>query len=96
MVVIEAMASGLSIVSTRIGAEGFPVTNEREIVLVDTEEEMATAVLDLLTSPDKRAAIGKQAVQFAQNYDWRVVIPQFENIYQQLLANREENDEQCE
>ncbi len=90
---IEAMASGLSIVSTRIGAEGFPVANEREIVLADSEEEMATAVLDLLADPDKRAAIGRQAVQFAQNYDWRVVIPQFEEIYQQLLVKQRKSDD---
>ena len=83
---IEAMASGLAIVSTRIGAEGFPVENGREIVLADTEDEMATAVLHLLDHPEKRAAIGQKAIQFAQNYDWRVVIPQFEAIYAQLLT----------
>ncbi len=83
---IEAMASGLAIVSTRIGAEGFPVENGREIVLADTEDEMVTAVLDLLDNPERRAAIGQNAIQFAQNYDWRVVIPQFEAIYEQLLT----------
>jgi len=84
---IEAMASGLAIVSTRIGAEGFPVENGREIVLADTEDEMATAVLDLLDHPEKRAEIGPKAIQFAQKYDWRVVIPQFEAIYAQLTIN---------
>ncbi len=83
---IEAMASGLAIVSTRIGAEGFPVTQGQEIVLADSEEEMATAVLELLARPDKRAAIGERAAHFAQNYDWRLVIPQFEVIYNQLLG----------
>lgn len=83
---IEAMASGLAIVSTRIGAEGFPVENNREIVLADSEEDMATAVLDLLDHPEKRAEIGRNAIQFAQKYDWRVVIPEFEAIYEQLLA----------
>lgn len=83
---IEAMASGLAIVSTRIGAEGFPVENGREIVLADTEDEMVTAVLDLLANPEKRKRIGQAAVAFAQQYDWRVVIPQFEAIYDEMLA----------
>jgi glycosyltransferase involved in cell wall biosynthesis len=83
---IEAMASGLALVSTRIGAEGFPVENGRELVLADTEDEMVTAVLDLLHNPEKRAEIGRHALQFAQQYDWRVVIPQFEAIYDRLLA----------
>lgn len=82
---IEAMASGLAIVSTRIGAEGFPVENGREIVLADTEDEMATAVLDLLDNPEKRKRIGQAAIEFAQQYDWRVVIPQFEAIYKRLM-----------
>jgi glycosyltransferase involved in cell wall biosynthesis len=84
---IEAMASGLAIVSTQVGAEGFPVENGREIVLADSPDEMATAVLDLLNNPEKRAEIGQHAIQFAQKYDWRVVIPQFEAIYAQLTIS---------
>lgn len=84
---IEAMAAGKAIVSTRVGAEGFPVVNGREIVLADGAAEMATAVLRLLNDPAERARRGEFARHFAAAYDWRIVIPQFNQIYRQLIGD---------
>jgi glycosyltransferase involved in cell wall biosynthesis len=82
---IEAMAAGKAIVSTRIGAEGFALADGRELLLADGAGEMQTAVLHLLQNPDERAHLGQAAHQFAAAYDWRVVIPQFNEIYQEML-----------
>lgn len=79
---IEAMAAGKAIVSTPIGAEGFPITHQQEVWLAETEEEMATAVFTLLDDPQTKTRLGQQARQFAQQYDWRVVIPAFEKLYE--------------
>jgi glycosyltransferase involved in cell wall biosynthesis len=81
---IEAMAAGKAIVSTRIGAEGFAVADGRELVLADGAGEMGTAVLHLLQNPAERARLGQAARQFAAAYDWRVVIPQFNEVYRLL------------
>ena len=78
---IESMAAGKAIVSTRIGAEGFPVTAGQELLLADGAAEMGTAVLHLLENPEERQRLGQHAQQFAQQYDWRVVIPRFDDIY---------------
>ncbi|MBK8901754.1 MAG: glycosyltransferase [Anaerolineaceae bacterium] len=83
---IEAMAAGKAVVSTAVGAEGFPVENNREIRLVDEAEGFGTAVLHLLNHPQERQRLGQAAQQFAQNYDWRVVVPQFLQIYRELLG----------
>ena len=82
---IEAMAAGKPIVSTPVGAEGFPVRHGREIWLADTAQELGTAVLHLLTHPDERARLGAAAQEFARQYDWRVVVPQFEPVYARIL-----------
>lgn len=82
---IEAMAAGKALVSTAVGAEGFPVEHNRELLLVDDPVEMGTAVLRLLTHPEERQRLGQAAQQFAQQYDWRVVVPEFLAIYQKLL-----------
>ncbi len=82
---IEAMAAGKAIVSTPVGAEGFPVEDGRELVLAETAGEMATAVLRLLDSPAERDQLGQAARQFARQYDWRQVIPQFDRVYRSLL-----------
>jgi polysaccharide biosynthesis protein PslH len=78
---IEAMAAGKAVVSTPVGAEGFPVTHQQELWLAEEAEEMATAVLQLLEDPQTRTRLGQQARQFAQQYDWRVVVPRFESLY---------------
>lgn len=81
---IEAMAAGKAIVSTHIGAEGFPVENGKELCLVDDVLGMETAVLQLLNDEERRAEYGRVAQQFAQQYDWRTVIPAFMEIYGRL------------
>ena len=83
---IEAMAAGKAIVSTAVGAEGFPVQHKRELILVDEAMEMATAVLQLLNNPDERQRLGQVAKRFAQQYDWRIVVPRFLEIYRQLMT----------
>ncbi|MBK8986759.1 MAG: glycosyltransferase [Chloroflexi bacterium] len=82
---IEAMAAGKAIVSTPVGAEGFPVQHGREIWLAETAEGLGTAVLHLLAQPDERARLGMAAQQFAAQYDWRVIIPLFEALYKRLV-----------
>jgi glycosyltransferase involved in cell wall biosynthesis len=82
---IEAMAAGKAIVSTPIGAEGFPVQHKREIYLGETAAELKAAVLHLLQNPEERARLGQAARAFARRYDWRVGVPQFEQVYAQIL-----------
>lgn len=83
---IEAMAAAKPIISTAVGAEGFAVRHGREICLADDAQSMATAVLQLLADPAQQAQLGQQAADFARQYDWRVVIPQFTAVYQRLFA----------
>ncbi len=81
---IEAMAAGKALVSTPVGAEGFPVTHDQELLLVDEAGEMATAVLHLLNHPEERQRLGRAAQHFARQYDWRKVVPQFLEVYEKL------------
>ena len=78
---IEAMAAGRAIVSTPIGAEGFPVRHGDHLLLAETAEEIAAAVLQLLDHPEKQRRLGQIAQQFARQYDWRHVVPKFEEVY---------------
>jgi len=87
---LEAMALGKAIVSTRLGAEGLvdlqgePVTDGREMVLVDDDAPLAfaEAVVALLRDPDRRTELGRAARVFVEaNYDWRVIVPRLEALY---------------
>lgn len=85
---IESMAAGCAVVSTTIGAEGFPVVDGREIVLADTAEAFAAAVLKLLADPARRAELSRQAERFAARYDWRQQTPLLDALYALLMAAR--------
>lgn len=83
---IEAMAAGKALVSTPVGAEGFPVVDGETLLLGETAGEVETAVLRLLDDPAERERLGQNARRFARQYDWRQVIPLFDVIYNRLLA----------
>lgn len=81
---IEAMAAGKAIVSTTVGAEGFPVRTSQELILADEPERLAQMVLHLLGDEAARRRLGAAARHFAQQYDWRVVVPRFEQLYETI------------
>ncbi|MCJ7739492.1 MAG: glycosyltransferase [Anaerolineae bacterium] len=79
---LEAMAMGKAVVSTRLGAEGYPVVDGQELVLADSPEDFASAVVELLNDPQWRRALGEQGRAFVeQHYDWKSIIPQVEALY---------------
>ncbi len=79
---LEAMAMGKPIVATRLGAEGYPVTDGRELLLADTPTDFAAAVVALLRAPAQRAELGQVARTFVeQQYDWQAIVPRVETVY---------------
>lgn len=82
---IEAMTAGKAIVSTSVGAEGFPVQNGETIMLADEPDTMARAVIDLLENVTLRESLGAKAKAFSAAYDWRATVPQLANLYDELL-----------
>jgi glycosyltransferase involved in cell wall biosynthesis len=80
---MEAMVMGKAIVSTSLGAEGFPVANGQELILANEPAAFAQETLHLLHDPLRRAALGRTGQAFAQaNYDWQILVPRLERIYQ--------------
>lgn len=52
--ILEAMAHGVPVVSTTIGAEGIEATDEKIMMIADTPEDFAQAVISLLKNEDFR------------------------------------------
>jgi sugar transferase (PEP-CTERM/EpsH1 system associated) len=72
--ILEAMASGKPVVATSVGAEGIDARNGEHLILADSPEEFARAVLAFLDDPRRCADIGRLARSFvAQQYDWKSV-----------------------
>jgi len=81
---IEALAAGVATVSTRVGAEGYPLVDGRHILFADEPLAFANVVLDLLQDEVKRRRLQAAGREFSAAYDWRRVIPRFNELYRQL------------
>lgn len=88
--IYEAMAMEKAIVSTSIGAEGLPVTNGEEIVLADTPESFADAVVKLLKNADLADEIGQcAAARVRKEFGWESVADSFAAICERSMTTRE-------
>ncbi len=83
---LEAMASGKAIVSTRLGVEGIPVEDGRELLLADTPRETADAILRLLRDDGSlHTQLGQTARAFVEaRYGWEQIVPRLEEVYEKL------------
>jgi glycosyltransferase involved in cell wall biosynthesis len=84
--IYEAMAAGVPIVSTTVGAEGLDVADGGDIVLADEPERFADSVVALLRSADRRRAIAAAASATAARFDWSVIARDFERVLERAMT----------
>jgi glycosyltransferase involved in cell wall biosynthesis len=85
--ILEAMAAGVPIVSTRLGAEGINVTDGVHLLIADSGPEMVSAVDKLFASPEVRNRLVRAAWERVKSrYDWDVVGENLFSIYVDLLS----------
>ncbi|MBI2907881.1 MAG: glycosyltransferase [Chloroflexi bacterium] len=90
---LEAMASGVPIVSTTVGVEGISVSGGQDLLLADDAPSFATAVLRLLSehapSENSGQALGRGMAERArrlveQRYDWDRITPLLSDLYDRV------------
>jgi glycosyltransferase involved in cell wall biosynthesis len=72
--ILEAASMGKAVVSTTMGAEGFPEADEA-LVLADTPTAFSKACIRLARDEAAREDLATRARAFASAYDWEVLIP---------------------
>ena len=76
--IFEAMAMGLPVVSTAIGAEGLPLDNNATILLRDQPEAFANGIFEVLDKDESSSDVGRTGQQLVRNsFGWHVVAAQF-------------------
>src|SRR5262249_10472231 len=84
--ILEAMASGLCIVSTNVG--GIPYLLEigcdALLVRADDDEAMANAVHALLTKVGLAERLSTNARRKVEQFDWSTVLPKWERLFMDI------------
>lgn len=81
--VLEAMAMEKAIVSTSIGAEGIDVTDGQNILLRDSYNSFAEAIVELISNSQLQKRIGKNGRVLVENrYNWSSLVEKLEQHIQ--------------
>jgi glycosyltransferase involved in cell wall biosynthesis len=86
--ILEALASGLPVVSTTIGAEGLALSDPPEITIADDPQAMADRVAELLRADDEHIeAVGRRGRTLTvARYDWDAIADDLTGAYAELIA----------
>lgn len=85
--ILDAMAMGIPVVSTSIGAEGLDVVSGQHLLLADTPEAFSAAVVQLLRDDDMMQRLRANALRFVQErYDWPVIWKRLLAAYRELQS----------
>ena len=75
--VIEYMGAGLPVIATRVGEMELIMRQANAGILInDSVEEFAAAVLDLLTDRAKYEQCARSAISYAAQFDWCILMDQ--------------------
>jgi polysaccharide biosynthesis protein PslH len=95
--ILEALAAGLPVVSTRVGAEGLALTAGRDLVVVERVEDMAEALCQGLTDPaalHEKTEHGRQVAR--ERYDWDALAEKLETVWERCLLGEGQFGSQAE
>ena len=84
---LEALAAGKAVVASPLAAAGLELTSGQQIVLADTDDEFAKAIVDLLADHAAREQLGRNARSWAvAHLSWESRVTQYERLYRSLLS----------
>jgi len=83
--IFEAMAMGIPVVSTAVGAEGLPVADGEHVLLAEGPDDFSVAVVRLLGDQRLQRDLAENARDLvASRYSWAAVTAHFETLFRRV------------
>ncbi|MHB1317989.1 MAG: glycosyltransferase, partial [Anaerolineae bacterium] len=89
--ILEAMALGVPVVSTRKGAEGLDVMDGEHLLLADNSHDLAEAAVRALEDESLRTMLSINARALVEErYDWRAIGAGFSRLVEEAVGRKRE------
>ena len=84
--IIEAMASGVGVVTTKLGVEGLDAKDGVHVMATDDEEKMADDLFELIKDHSlyKKLTLNSRKL-IEENYDWKIISQKLDEVYMSSL-----------
>ena len=80
--ILEAFAQSMPVVTTTVGLEGIDANPGEDVLVADSPEDFASAVVRILRDPLLQAKLAENGRRLAEShYDWKVVLQKMDQIY---------------
>ena len=87
--ILEAMASGLPVVTTDVGAEGLGVESGKHAFVTNKWSEMAKTTVEVIQNPKRSQEMGQEARNFVKKlYSWEVSADLLDKIYRRVVDEK--------
>jgi len=84
--ILEAMASGVAVVTTRLGAIGIGAKDRKEVIIADDNQEFADNVIEVLNNKNLYGKIAENARSFVEEkYNWENITKELEKAYRSVV-----------
>lgn len=85
--VVEGLAMGRPMVSTTLGCEGVSVRDGEHLLIADSADRFAGAVMQLFDEPEYGATLGRAGrAKMVEEYSWEYAGELLESLYQDVLG----------
>jgi glycosyltransferase involved in cell wall biosynthesis len=85
--VLEALAAGKAVIASSLALEGLDITPGEHVMLAETEQQFADALVELVADPEKRGHLASRARAWAcANLGWERSVGAYEELYRTLIG----------